>query len=84
MCEASHFEEPRAVVPHAGICTGRSGNWPSYRDGAQAARDFKKPRDLVGEIYKGRKGSPISLPLSIGQTNPFKQVFVFFKTPDSS
>ena len=22
MCEASNFEEPRAVAPHAGICTG--------------------------------------------------------------
>jgi hypothetical protein len=25
MCEASNFEEPRAVVPHAGICTGAVG-----------------------------------------------------------
>jgi len=25
MCEASNFEEPRAVVPHAGICTGAAG-----------------------------------------------------------
>ena len=24
-CEASNFEEPRAVVPHAGICTGAAG-----------------------------------------------------------
>jgi len=25
MCEASDFEEPRAVVLHAGICTGAVG-----------------------------------------------------------
>ncbi len=25
MCEASNFEEPGAVVPHAGICTGAVG-----------------------------------------------------------
>jgi predicted signal transduction protein with EAL and GGDEF domain len=25
MGEASHFEEPRAVVPHAGICAGAVG-----------------------------------------------------------
>jgi hypothetical protein len=25
MCEASNFEEPRAVIPHAGICTGAAG-----------------------------------------------------------
>ena len=25
LCEASNFEEPRAVVPHAGICTGAVG-----------------------------------------------------------
>jgi len=25
MCEASNFEEPGAVVPHAGICTGAAG-----------------------------------------------------------
>jgi hypothetical protein len=25
LCEASHFEEPRAVVPHAGICAGAAG-----------------------------------------------------------
>jgi len=25
LCEASNFEEPRAVVPHAGICTGAAG-----------------------------------------------------------
>jgi hypothetical protein len=25
VCEASNFEEPGAVVPHAGICTGAAG-----------------------------------------------------------
>jgi len=30
--EASNSEEPSAVVPHAGICAGQSGNWLSYRD----------------------------------------------------
>jgi hypothetical protein len=31
--EASIFEEPGAKKRHAGICAGRSGNWPSYRNG---------------------------------------------------
>ena len=30
--EASISEEPSAVVPHAGICAGQSGNLLSYRD----------------------------------------------------
>ena len=28
--EVNRFEESGAVISHAGICEGRSGNWPSY------------------------------------------------------
>jgi len=33
VCEASNFEKPGAVIPHAGICKGQSGNWLFYLDG---------------------------------------------------
>jgi len=32
VCEASNFEKPGAVIPHAGICKGQSGNWLFYLD----------------------------------------------------
>jgi hypothetical protein len=33
VCKASSFEEPGAVIPHAGICEGgQLGNWLFYLD----------------------------------------------------
>ena len=34
--KASTSEEPCAVIPHAGVCGGQSGNWLSYPNGGNA------------------------------------------------
>jgi hypothetical protein len=52
MGEASHFEEPRAVVPHAGICAGAVGQlavlprWPTpnRRSGSSCRHGFLSGR----------------------------------------
>ncbi len=46
--EASITEEPGAVVPHAGICAGRSGNRPLY--GGDKVTDFVRPEEKWGDM----------------------------------
>jgi len=40
VCEANNVEKPGAVIPHAGICKGQSGNWLSYLDGVAWLKVF--------------------------------------------